>query len=110
MRKMKVNVDKEVNFCEWCAEVAIDRPLRCKHTDKHRNVCIKDCEIEVHKCKQCGTLGSHWNEIKLLLPWWVKYSIFETLGILKFHSFDSGRILICPVCKSELKRRRKVKM
>jgi len=115
---MKVNLEKNVNFCRWCGDVAIDVPLRCDHYEHHENVYIKDCEVDLYKCKQCGKLSSHYREIKLPLPWWVRYGIFEYLGIQKyleddlpfsdwltsmdFSGFSGGLVLRCPNCKAEL--------
>jgi len=118
VEKMKVNIDKEVNFCGWCGEVSINSPLRCDHYEQHNSVYIKDCEIDVYKCEQCGTLSSHYRKIKLPLPRWVRFDIFEYLGIQKFiedelsfhdhltnlyfSGFSSGLVLRCPNCKAEL--------
>jgi len=115
---MKVSLEKKVNFCRWCGDVAIDVPLRCDHYEHHADMYIKDVEIDVKNCSQCGTLSSHYREIKLPVPWWVKYDIFNELGIPKyieedlpfydhltgmdFAGFSGGLILRCPKCKAEL--------
>jgi len=116
--RMKVNVEKRVDFCTRCGDVAIDAAPRCSHYEHHENVYIKDVDVDVYKCKQCGTLSSHYRKIRLPLPWWVKYDIFNVLGIPKFieqdtpfsdwitgmdfASFSGGLVLRCPRCKKEL--------
>jgi len=97
---MKVNLEKKVNFCRWCGEVQIDVPLRCNHYEHHENVYIKDAEIDLYKCEQCGTLSSHWREIRLSLPWWVRYDIFNELEIPRYNEEDRPFVLRCPNCRA----------
>jgi len=115
---MKVNLEKNVNFCKGCGEVAINAALKCDHYEYHESVYIKDVEVDVKKCKQCGTVSSHYREMKLSLPWWVRYDLFDYLGIPKylerelpfsdwltnmdFAGFSGGLVLRCPNCKAEL--------